>query len=182
MLDTVEHLDIVPDKYRNKAVVVQVGAPYPYHAAAVEPPTTGPLKVIFVGLYTPLQGTPVIGEALGRIAGSPIEVTMAGGGQDLAATMRAAAANDAVRWLDWVPAPELPALLAAHDVSLGIFGTSEKAMRVVPNKVFQGSSRYRRDHVRHRAATPGARRRRHPGTPGRPRGARERADPAGRRP
>ena len=140
MLDTVEHLDIVPDKYRNKAVVVQVGAPYPYHAAAVEPPTTGPLKVIFVGLYTPLQGTPVIGEALGRIAGSPIEVTMAGGGQDLAATMRAAAANDAVRWLDWVPAPELPALLAAHDVSLGIFGTSEKAMRVVPNKVFQGAA------------------------------------------
>ena len=140
MLDTVEHLDIVPDKYQNKVVVVQVGAPNPYHAAAVEPPATGPLKVIFAGLYTPLQGTPVIGEALARIAGSPIEVTMVGGGQDKAATMRAAAANNAVRWLDWVPAPELPALVAAHDVSLGIFGTSEKAMRVVPNKVFQGAA------------------------------------------
>jgi glycosyltransferase involved in cell wall biosynthesis len=45
-----------------------------------------------------------------------------------------------VRWLDWVPAAGLPALVAAHDVCLGIFGTGEKAKRVVPNKVFQGAA------------------------------------------
>src|SRR5262249_43085672 len=48
--------------------------------------------------------------------------------------------NTAVRWLDWVPAAELPALVAAHDVCLGIFGTGDKALRVVPNKVFQGAA------------------------------------------
>jgi glycosyltransferase involved in cell wall biosynthesis len=45
-----------------------------------------------------------------------------------------------VRWLDWVPAAELPALVASHDVCLGIFGTGDKALRVVPNKVFQGAA------------------------------------------
>ena len=146
VVDTEEHLEIVPEKYRSKAVVVYVGAPKPWHAAAVEPSATAlsagsePLKVVFYGLYTPLQGTPVIGEALGRLAGAPIEVTMIGGGQDEAETKRAAAANTAVRWLDWVPAAELPALVAGHDVCLGIFGTSDKALRVVPNKVFQGAA------------------------------------------
>jgi glycosyltransferase involved in cell wall biosynthesis len=158
VVDTEEHLQIVPEKYRSKAVVVHVGAPAPWHEAATELPSNtelsstgpsatvssttggGPLKVVFYGLYTPLQGTPVIGEALGRIAGAPIEVTMIGGGQDEAETKRAAAANSSVRWLDWVPAAELPALVAAHDVCLGIFGTSDKALRVVPNKVFQGAA------------------------------------------
>jgi glycosyltransferase involved in cell wall biosynthesis len=142
VVDTEEHLEIVPEKYRAKAVVVHVGAPTPWHAAAREPASdaSGPLKVVFYGLYTPLQGTPVIGEALGRLAGAPVEVTMVGRGQDEAETKRAAAANQSVRWLDWVPAAELPALVAAHDVCLGIFGTGDKALRVVPNKVFQGAA------------------------------------------
>jgi glycosyltransferase involved in cell wall biosynthesis len=160
VVDTEEHLEIIPEKYRPKAVVVHVGAPTPWHEAAAEfaagtEPSgdaesssdaessgnpDGPLKVVFYGLYTPLQGTPVIGEALGRLAGAPIEVTMIGRGQDEAETKRAAAANQSVRWLDWVPAAELPALVAAHDVCLGIFGTGDKALRVVPNKVFQGAA------------------------------------------
>ena len=142
VVDTEEHLETVPEKYRSKAIVVHVGAPTPWHAAAREPSAdfSGPLKVVFYGLYTPLQGTPVIGEALGRLAGAPVEVTMIGRGQDEAETKRAAAANQSVRWLDWVPAAELPALVASHDVCLGIFGTGDKALRVVPNKVFQGAA------------------------------------------
>jgi len=142
VVDTEEHLEIVPEKYRSKAVVVHVGAPTPWHAAArdLSADAGGPLKVVFYGLYTPLQGTPVIGEALGRIAGAPVEVTMIGRGQDEAETKRAAAGNQSVRWPDWVPAAELPALVAAHDVCLGIFGTGDKALRVVPNKVFQGAA------------------------------------------
>jgi glycosyltransferase involved in cell wall biosynthesis len=149
VVDTEEHLEMVPERYRHKALVVYVGAPEPWHAAATQAPAgagpaadgeSGPLKVVFYGLYTPLQGTPVIGAALGRIAGAPVEVTMVGRGQDEPAARQAAAANASVRWLDWVPAAELPALVAAHDVCLGIFGTGDKALRVVPNKVFQGAA------------------------------------------
>ncbi len=154
VVDTDEHLAALPPRHRSRAVVVPVGAPQAWYEVArpaVGDPTApsdptasgdqpGPLRVVFYGLYTPLQGTPVIGAALSRIAGAPIEVTMVGGGQDAPAARAAAAANQAVRWLDWVPAADLPALVAAHDVCLGIFGTGDKALRVVPNKVFQGAA------------------------------------------
>jgi glycosyltransferase involved in cell wall biosynthesis len=143
VVDTEEHLARLPERHQAQAVVVPVGAPSAWYQAAqpAEREHTGrPLRVVFYGLYTPLQGTPVIGAALGLIAGAPIEVTMIGGGQDKAATMAAAGSSDAIRWLDWVPAAELPALVAGHDVCLGIFGTGDKALRVVPNKVFQGAA------------------------------------------
>jgi len=143
VVDTEEHLAALPPRHRGRAVVIPVGAPAAWLAAAPlaeRPGAPGPLRVVFYGLYTPLQGTPFIGTALGKIAGAPIEVTMVGGGQDEAATRAAAAANHAVRWLDWVPAAELPALVAGHHVCLGIFGTGDKAQRVVPNKVFQGAA------------------------------------------
>jgi SAM-dependent methyltransferase/glycosyltransferase involved in cell wall biosynthesis len=142
VVDTDEHLATLAPRHRARAVVVPVGAPHAWYEAARpaagEP--SGPLRVVFYGLYTPLQGAPVIGAAAGRIAGEPIEVTMVGRGQDQAETRAAAAANRAVRWLDWVPAADLPALVASHDVCLGIFGTGDKALRVVPNKVFQGAA------------------------------------------
>jgi glycosyltransferase involved in cell wall biosynthesis len=143
VVDTDEHLASLPERHRSRAVVVHVGAPAAWYDAALAvtaPRPRGALRVVFYGLYTPLQGTPTIGAALGKIAGADIEVTMIGRGQDEAPTKSAAAANGSVRWLDWVPAAELPALVAEHDVCLGIFGTGEKARRVVPNKVFQGAA------------------------------------------
>ncbi|HTZ28877.1 MAG TPA: methyltransferase [Streptosporangiaceae bacterium] len=155
VVDTDEHRAALPPRHRARAVVIPVGAPEAWYQAARpipgdphpqggDPPNAGgpaaPLRVVFYGLYTPLQGTPVIGAALARLAGAPIEVTMVGGGQDAPEARAAAAANRAVRWLDWVPAADLPALVAGHDVCLGIFGTGDKALRVVPNKVFQGAA------------------------------------------
>jgi glycosyltransferase involved in cell wall biosynthesis len=143
VVDTEEHLTSLPERHRGRAVVVHVGAPAAWYDAARgadSGPGTGPLRVVFYGLYTPLQGTPTIGAALGKVAAADIEVTMIGRGQDEAETKSAAAASTSVRWLDWVPAAELPAVVAGNDVCLGIFGTGEKARRVVPNKVFQGAA------------------------------------------
>jgi len=142
VVDTEEHRQLLPDSQRDKAVVAAVGAPDAWFAAArpAAEATDGPLRVALFGLYTPLQGAPVIGRALTEVAGEPIETTMIGQGQDLAATKRAAAANDRVTWLDWVPSDQLPTLVADHDVCLGVFGTGPKALRVVPNKVFQGAA------------------------------------------
>jgi glycosyltransferase involved in cell wall biosynthesis len=143
VVDTEEHRAALPERHRARAVVVPVGAPAAWHAAARPADLSdapGPLRVVFYGLFTPLQGAPVIGAALARIAGEPISVTMIGGGQDEAETRAAAAANQAVRWLGWVPATELPGLVADHHVCLGIFGTGDKALQVVPNKVFQGAA------------------------------------------
>jgi glycosyltransferase involved in cell wall biosynthesis len=83
----------------------------------------------------------VIGEALGQLAESDdIETTMIGQGQDWELARELAVANSHVTWVDWMGPDELPTLVAAHDVCLGIFGTGPKALRVVPNKVFQGAA------------------------------------------
>jgi glycosyltransferase involved in cell wall biosynthesis len=145
VVDTEEHLAVLPAAHRAKAVVVAVGAPTAWFTAArsaapSDASVARSLSVVFFGLYTPLQGTPTIGGALAAITDAPIDVTMIGSGQDLAETHRLASGNRAVTWLDWVDAAELPEVVARHDVCLGIFGTGPKALRVVPNKVFQGAA------------------------------------------
>jgi glycosyltransferase involved in cell wall biosynthesis len=142
VVDTEEHRGELPESHRRRALVVPVGAPSSWYAgerpSAADRP--GPLRAVFFGLFTPLQGAPVIGAALAALVGTPVEVTMVGCGQDLDETRSLAAGNDRVHWRDWVPPSELPELVAAHDVCLGIFGTGPKATRVVPNKVFQGAA------------------------------------------
>jgi glycosyltransferase involved in cell wall biosynthesis len=146
VVDTDEHRDALPAAHRGRALVVPVGAPESWYADRGGPSATAdadrPMRAVFFGLFTPLQGAPVIGAALAALAGDehPIDVTMIGAGQDLDETRSLAAGNHRVHWLDWVDAADLPRMVAAHDVCLGIFGTGPKALRVVPNKVFQGAA------------------------------------------
>jgi glycosyltransferase involved in cell wall biosynthesis len=149
VVDTEEHRDALPMQARRRAVVVAVGAPPEWYAgngaaggrdADAHDAGARALRAVFFGLFTPLQGAPVIGRALADLAGEPVEVTMVGTGQDYDETRRLAATNAAVRWVDWVAPAELPGLVAGHDVCLGIFGSGPKATRVVPNKVFQGAA------------------------------------------
>lgn len=140
VVDTQQQLAQLPPAHRGKAVVVPVGAPQAWFDAARPSGARGTdLSVVFFGVYTPLQGTTVIGEAIAKLDGQPVSWTMVGTGQDRA-RCEAAAGDAPVRWLDWADASELPALVASHDVCLGIFDTGLKAQRVVPNKVFQGAA------------------------------------------
>jgi glycosyltransferase involved in cell wall biosynthesis len=138
-VDTEEHGALVPAWARPRTVVVPVGAPRGWFFPP-SPRPARPLEVIFFGLYTPLQGAPVIGKAIQLLADRPIRFTMVGTGQQFVETRAAARANPHVTWRDWIEAEELPAVVAAHDVCLGIFGTTAKARRVVPNKVYQGAA------------------------------------------
>ncbi len=150
VIDTPEHRSLLASLSRSpaqRAVVVRVGATRAWFEAGERAVGgwTGPgdrsVRVIFFGLFTPLQGAPVIGAALGLLADLPeLSVTMVGNGQDLARTRAEAAGNPRVTWLDWIGAEELPHLVAEHDICLGIFGTGAKALRVVPNKVYQGAA------------------------------------------
>jgi len=144
LLDSAEHAELVPAELADRALVVPVGAPAAwFDAGSAAGPRTDPhvLRVAFFGLFTPLQGTPTIGRALGLLADVPqVRALVIGAGQDRAETRRLARANPAVEWLDWVEPVKLPAVIAAHDVCLGIFGVGPKALRVVPNKVYQGAA------------------------------------------
>lgn len=140
--DTEEHRLLLPDPGRG--LVVLVGAPDTWRSArsTVEPavPPRSELSVIFFGLYTPLQGVPVIAQAVrdAVAAGAALRVTMVGVGQDLARARAILAGTPGVTWHDWVEPDKLSALVADHQVCLGIFSDTPKGVRVVPNKVYQG--------------------------------------------
>jgi glycosyltransferase involved in cell wall biosynthesis len=146
LVDTAEHVALLEPRDRAKAVVVAVGAPDEwFEAGSVPAPSAeGPdtaLQVVFFGLFTPLQGATVIAAAIALLpAELPVRFSMLGAGQDLADARATVGDDPRVVWREWVPFAELPAEVAAHDVCLGIFGTSPKALRVVPNKVFQGAA------------------------------------------
>jgi glycosyltransferase involved in cell wall biosynthesis len=145
LVDTAQRLPELPPTSRGRAVVVPVGATREWFAAA-QPGARpgGPLRVVFVGLFTPLQGTETIARALAalapRLADGDLQVTLAGTGQDHAGARAIAGGLPGITWLDWVPAAELPALVSGHDVGLGIFGTTAKAQSVVPTKAFQAAA------------------------------------------
>src|SRR5262249_15537784 len=123
-----------------RSVVVPVGAPRAWFYPPVRHGAER-VRVVFFGSFTPLQGAPVIGEALCLLADDDrFAVTIVGSGQDYEATRSAAAGAGNVEWIAWVEPEQLPYLVACHDVCLGIFGTGPKALRVVPNKVFQGAA------------------------------------------
>ena len=139
-VDTAEHRERVGLPARARSVVVPVGAPtswfYPPARHAGDR-----VRVVFFGSFTPLQGAPVIGEALRMLADDErFAFTIVGRGQDYDVTRTSAAGASNVEWIDWVEPEQLPHLVACHDVCLGIFGTGPKALRVVPNKVFQGAA------------------------------------------
>jgi len=149
VLDTDEHREAVPTELARRAVVVPVGADQAWFAAgaaaASDPGPGEPVRVVFFGLFTPLQGSVVIGHALSKLAAlgvgaADIAVTMIGSGQDLAAAKAAAGPSAPVEWIDWVAPAELPAMVARHQLALGIFGTTAKAAHVVPNKVYQSAA------------------------------------------
>ncbi len=149
VLDTAEHQAKVPRRLTGRSVVALVGADAAWLAAgglaAPDPRPDEPVRVVFFGLYTPLQGALVIGEALSKLPalgfdGDSVRVTMIGTGQDLLVAKAAAGPRASVDWLGWVPPAELPALVAEHHVALGIFGTTPKGSEVVPNKVYQSAA------------------------------------------
>ncbi|TVR20793.1 MAG: glycosyltransferase [Nitriliruptor sp.] len=137
VVDTEEHLPATG------GVVVPVGAPDRWFDVDDGRSTaTDPLRVVFFGLYTPLQGTETIARAVRalELADVSVHVTLIGSGQDRPAVRSILLGVNDVEWLPWVEPADLPSVVAEHDVCLGIFGTTSKAYRVVPNKVYQGAA------------------------------------------
>lgn len=146
VVDTEEHRQLVPKRWRHKAVVVPVGAPAAWietSDAPAQPTSAPPLRIVFFGLYIPLQGVACIADALLRLKekGIPFVATMIGTGQDYSAVRRQLDGLSEIRWIDWLGMDDLAKEVARHDVCLGIFGTSKKAARVVPQKLFLGAAR-----------------------------------------
>ena len=107
-------------------------------------PADAPLDLVFFGTFIGLQGVDVLAQAILQYDGPPTHWRLIGEGpmkaecERLLARLVGASGPSRVSFEGWGPLPELPGRLASADAILGIFGTSDKALRVIPNKVYQG--------------------------------------------
>ena len=118
------------DLPRERLAVCFVGAEEAVFRPGWSPPAE--FRALFVGKLIPLHGLPTI-RAAARLA-SEIPFRVVGSGQ-LGALLRDRPAN--VEWVDWMDYERLPEEIHAAGCVLGIFGTTAKAARVIPNKAFQ---------------------------------------------
>lgn len=105
-----------------------------------EPPTEpagAPLRVIWFGTHIPLHGVSVIIEAAAALRTAGVEFTLIGTGQGLdEARVRARGADNVTFVPRFLPPAELREQIHRSHVGLGIFGTTAKARRVIPCKVY----------------------------------------------
>jgi glycosyltransferase involved in cell wall biosynthesis len=143
LLDTAAHCAYFSDDLsvsQAKLRVVPVGADEDVMRPQPSLASRDPFRVFFYGSFIPLHGVEHIVEAayLLERAGTPIEISLVGAGQTRHAVERRAlelgVAN--VHFMGERPYESLPPMMGESDVCLGIFGTTPKAARVVPNKIF----------------------------------------------
>jgi glycosyltransferase involved in cell wall biosynthesis len=144
LMDTRAHARYVVDTFGvppERVEAVWVGA-----ETAVFPPAASKpkgqretLEVLFYGQLIPLHGVETIIRAARLVRLLPIRFVLIGSGQEEGLVRRLLEEQPLgnLEWHPWVEYDRLIDAIDAADVCLGIFGRSEKAARVIPNKVFQ---------------------------------------------
>ena len=144
LLDTRAHADyfvstfaIPPERTGNVLVGVE---PETFYPEASKPENTdGPLVILFYGQCIPLHGISTILQAAQAADDLPIHWILVGQGQEEQKITDLLQRNPSsnIEWIPWVPYERLIEYIWRSDICLGIFGSSGKAGRVIPNKVFQ---------------------------------------------
>lgn len=139
--DTAPHADFFVRRFElpeEKLAVIAVGAEETLFQPA--PPDfahQGPVEVLFYGSFIGLQGPEIIVEAARIYEGPPVSWHLLGAGPLLKDCRTAAKGLDNVVFEPWADYARLPTRIQDADILLGVFGASEKAGRVIPNKVYQ---------------------------------------------
>lgn len=142
LADTMSHADYYEKKFgidRKKISIVPVGVEEDIFVSL--PKKENNFLVQFYGSYLPLHGIEYIVQAAKIIESKEkdIKFELIGSGQVFpqihSLVMNLKLNNLKLR--EKVPFGNLPAEIARAEICLGIFGNTEKAKRVVPNKVYQ---------------------------------------------
>jgi len=141
VLDTEEHIKYMSKEFRtrkNKFRRIWIGAqddifkPLPLQ-------THKNFQVVFHGFFIPLQGIEYILKAAKILEGQNIDFIIIGSGQEspkMIDLSRKIELKNTI-FFDRISKEDLATKIASADVCLGIFGNTEKAKRVIPNKVYE---------------------------------------------
>ena len=126
---------------REKMSIVPVGFREEFFSPAPLPARGDrPLNVLYYGNFIPLHGVKYILNAAKKLKGDKrFRFTIIGSGQEhqKIKTLYAASPSGNVHFLPWPDIYNLYNHICEADICLGIFGTSDKAKRVIPNKVWE---------------------------------------------
>jgi glycosyltransferase involved in cell wall biosynthesis len=143
IMDTRAHADYFKQNFninQSKIVVAFVGAePEAFPILnKVKVNNTKPV-VLFYGQFIPLHGIETIIKAAQLAKNESIDWIIIGRGQEetVIRAMLDADPLPRLKWISWVSYVELSNWISCASVCLGIFGNTDKAGRVIPNKVFQ---------------------------------------------
>jgi glycosyltransferase involved in cell wall biosynthesis len=124
-----------------RVMSLPVGAPDWAHALPA-PSSSEKLRVLYYGNYIPLHGLDLVVDAIDAASARvPISATFLGDGEgrpEVERRVRALGMGHVCTFEQPVPEEELAAVIARHDIVLGVFGRSRKAQGVIANKVWQG--------------------------------------------
>lgn len=124
---------------REKVRWLYMGADESMFSPNSEPPRPGPFRVLYVGNYVPLHGVPIILQAAQLLDREDIEFWLIGENHREDSVLKNLLSNsnpERLKFYPWMAPQDLRAKIAEADVCLGIFGTSDKAKRVIPGKAF----------------------------------------------
>jgi len=143
-LDTFQHIDYICKRFelkRAKFRRIFVGTDDDVFYPRPRTENAGVFRVMFWGSFIPLQGIQYIVHAANLLRKErDIAFEIFGSGQTYFEIRRLAEElklKNVSFHPDWIPYEELPNQIAKSDVCLGIFGSTSKAKRVVPNKVYE---------------------------------------------
>lgn len=143
VLDTKAHAHYFSKRYNvpeSKLMSAWVGAETDiFQHRRLCPARVEQFNVLFYGQFIPLHGVEFIIDAACRIDDPSVRWTIVGRGQERDKIDRLVKEQNIrfVTLVDWIDYARLPEEIAEADLCLGVFGESEKAARVIPNKVFQ---------------------------------------------
>ena len=143
LMDTNQHANYISKRFgirKRKIKRVYVGAESSIFYPRKTVRDDGNFSVLFYGKFIPLHGIEYIIKAAKILENEKnLKFVIVGHGQ-MSKKIRRLALELGIRnisFIKWVKYEDLPVLINKADVCLGIFGDSEKAMSVIPNKAFQ---------------------------------------------
>ncbi|MEG1480091.1 MAG: glycosyltransferase [Kiritimatiellia bacterium] len=134
-----EHMKVPREKMRVLFTGTDENVFKPAASTNDDPPheVTAPLRILYHGAYLPLHGTETIVEAARMTQHLPIHWDFLGWGAYKAATEEMAKGITNITFLEKVPYVDVPRVIRSADIVLGVFGTTEKASRVIGNKIYE---------------------------------------------
>jgi glycosyltransferase involved in cell wall biosynthesis len=142
LLDTHAHIRYFKDTLKigkPQFHCLWVGADDTVYFPRAAPQKDSTFRVLFIGGFIPLQGVKHILQAARLLEKEPdIFFRLIGVGQEYEEIVNTAdkLGMKNIDFAGWLPYEDLPLEIASAQICLGIFGTTEKAKMVIPNKVY----------------------------------------------